>query len=102
MKIKTLNNSDKVPFNLDAFIMHNEQKLELVYLTLKPNEKLEVHKNPFDVIFYVISGKGELIIEDEKNILEKNNCIKVASKFNRGWTNNTNTSLELLVIKLLG
>lgn len=101
MKIQNLTNSPKVPFDLDAFILHTEEKVELVHLLLKPGESLAEHKNPFDVIFFVAEGSGILSIENKDFKLEKNDVTKVTSDKNRGWRNNSDKDLRLLVIKLL-
>ncbi len=101
MKIQNLSNSPKVPFDLEAFILHSEEKIELVHLLLKPGEELEEHKNPFNVIFFVIEGSGILSVEGEEYVLKMNDVTKVTSDKNRGWKNNSNNNLRLLVIKLL-
>lgn len=97
--IRNLENSPKVPFELDAFILHSEKPVELVHLLLKPGEKLEKHKNPFDVIFFVIEGEGMLALENEQYSLKKNDVLKVTSDQSRSWDNSSVKDLRLLVIK---
>ena len=101
MKIQNLTNSPKVPFDLDGYILHSEKQIELVHLLLKPGENLAEHKNPFDVLFFVIEGNGILSIEGEEFELTATDVTKVISEKNRGWQNNSNQDLRLLVIKLL-
>lgn len=101
MKIQNLKNSPKVPFDLDAYILHSEDKIELVHLLLKPDEELSEHKNPFDVIFFVAEGLGILSIEGEEFELQANDVTKVTLDKNRGWKNISNKDLRLLVIKQL-
>lgn len=101
MKIQNLSNSPKVPFDLDAFILHSEDKMELVHLALKPGEDLAEHKNPFDVIFFIAEGSGILTVESKEYKLQMNDVTKVTSDKNRGWKNNSQKDLRLLVIKLL-
>jgi len=100
MQVQNLSNSPKVPFKLAGYILHSEKPVELVHLLLKPGEKLESHKNPFDVVFFVIEGSGLLTINDEKKQLKSSDTIKVTSEHLRSWENNTQTDLRLLVIKL--
>jgi quercetin dioxygenase-like cupin family protein len=102
MNIRNLNNSPQVPFDLDAYILHAEEKIEIVHLLLKPGEKLDEHKNPFDVIFFVAEGTGILSIEGNVLTLKTNDIIKITSDKNRGWQNKSNQNIRLLVIKLLG
>ena len=99
--IRNLENSPKVPFDLEAYILHSEKQIELVHLLLKSQENLDEHKNPFDVIFFVAEGEGILSIEGENHSLKTNDVIKVTSDKNRGWKNISNNDLRLLVIKLL-
>jgi len=99
--IRNLENSPKVPFDLDAFILHSEKPVELVLLLLKPGENLEKHKNPFDVIFFVNEGEGVLVVENEQYSLKKNDVLKVTSDQSRAWENSTEKDLRLLVIKLI-
>ena len=101
MKIQNLSNSPKVPFDLEGYILHSEKQIELVHLLLKPGENLDEHKNPFDVIFFVAEGSGVLSIEEKEFNLTINDVTKVTSDQNRGWKNNTNYNLRLIVIKLL-
>jgi len=101
MTIKNLSNSPRVPFDLEGYILHSEKQIELVHLTLKPGENLAEHKNPFDVVFFVAEGSGILSIEGKNFVLSKNDVTKVTSEKNRGWRNNTDQDLRLLVIKLL-
>lgn len=101
MKINNPDNAPRVPFNLEAFVLHSEDKIELVYLSLKPGEILEKHKNPFDVIFFVAEGTGLLTIEEECVALSPSDTIKVTSEKLRGWENKGPETLKILVIKLL-
>lgn len=101
MNILNLTNSPKVPIDLEAHILHSEKPVELVHLTLKPGEKLAEHKNPFDVIFFVIEGSGILTINGEPTSLKASDTLKVTSDINRGLENNSGKDLKILVIKLL-
>lgn len=101
MIIKNLSNSPKVPFDLEGYILHSEKQIELVHLLLKPGENLAEHKNPFDVIFFVAEGSGTLSIEGAEYKITTTDVTKVTSDKMRGWQNNTDKDLKLLVIKLL-
>lgn len=100
MKIQNLNNSPKVPFDLDGYVLHSENQLELVHLLLKPCENLAEHKNPFDVIFYVVQGSGVLTVENDSYELSANDTTKITSDKNRSWKNTGDQDLRILVIKL--
>lgn len=101
MKIQNLTNSPKVPIDLEAHILHSEKPVEIVHLSLKPAEKLAEHKNPFDVIFFVIEGYGILTMDGEPTNLKATDTLKVTQEIDRGWENNSDKDLKILVIKLL-
>ena len=101
MKIKNLTNSPKVPFDINGFILHSDKKTELVHISMQAGESLEDHKNPLDAIFFIISGSALLTVDGEKLELKANDTIKITSDQLRGWANNTNNELRILVIKLL-
>jgi quercetin dioxygenase-like cupin family protein len=100
--IKNITNSDKVPFDLDGWSLIKDQNIELVYLKLLPGQQLEKHKNPFDVIFFVVSGNGTLSFENKELELNEHDSIYVDSSKDRGWRNEANTNLILLVVKIFG
>ena len=101
MEVKNLFNAQKVPFDLEGWSLIKSDKAELVYLKLKPGEYLEKHKNPFDVIFYILKGEGKLLLENEVKILQANDSIFIGSNLDRGWKNDSNEELNLLVFKIM-
>lgn len=101
MIIQNIQNTPKVPIDLEAHILHSEKPIELVHLLLKPGEILAEHKNPFDVIFFVIEGSGILTINGKPKKLNATDTLKVISYINRGWENNSEKDLKILVIKLI-
>ncbi|MEE4196456.1 MAG: cupin domain-containing protein [Bacteroidales bacterium] len=101
MEIQNISTAPKVPIDLDAHILYSEKPIELVHLQLKPGEILADHKNPVDVIFFVVEGSGRLTLNGESKILNTTDTIRVSSEINRGWGNSTSEILKILVIKLL-
>jgi mannose-6-phosphate isomerase-like protein (cupin superfamily) len=101
MQIATMQLQDapKIPFNLDGKIMHTSDKLELVHLTLKPGEKIGKHPQPFDVVFYILSGNAVLETDHEVIEVNENTSIFVPAGIQRGWNNTGPADLKLLVIK---
>ncbi len=101
MKVQDWQAAPKVPFNLDGRIMYSESPVELVHLKLATGESLEMHKNPFDVIFYILKGEGILTVEEETRTFSGFVSIEVKATEMRAWKNNSDTDFEILVIKLL-
>jgi quercetin dioxygenase-like cupin family protein len=100
INITSYENASQVRFDIEAKKMFSNNKVELIKLSIKPGEEIEIHKNSFDVIFYVVSGKGDLTIELEKVEVCSNSTVFVNQNSLRGWRNNSENYLELLVVKL--
>jgi quercetin dioxygenase-like cupin family protein len=101
MKVTELQDAERVPIQIDARKLFIRQDLELIHLNFGPGETLEKHANPFDVIFYVLEGSGELVIEEEKKQVGKDSTVEVSANLLRSWKNNRDSNLRILVIKIL-
>ena len=97
--ITTPETAPKVAFNLDGRIMFSSEKIELIHLTLQPGEKMELHSQPVDVVFYVISGNGILDFEGQSVNGPQGTCIHVPAGMQRGWKNNGPAEFRVLVVK---
>ena len=94
-----LDEAPKVPFNIDGKIMHSSDKLEVVHLILKPGEKIGKHLQPFDVVFFILSGEATLETDQETVEVKENTSIFVPAGMPRGWNNNGPADFKILVIK---
>ncbi len=101
MNIVELKNAERVPLNIDARKLCIRQDVELIHIDFLPGETLEKHANPFDVVFYVVEGSGELAVGEEKKQIEKDTAIEVPAGVMRGWKNTGPGSLRVLVIKVM-
>lgn len=101
MGVNALNIKDIKPFQegLNALKIFSDQQLEMIHITLLSHEKIEMHKNDIDVVFYVLEGKAKLSIENESGILEKGSCIEVKKDLNRAWENIGKEPFNVLAIK---
>lgn len=88
-----------VQFALNGKIMFTSEKSELIHLTLKPGEQISLHTQPFDVIFYVLSGKGILKTSEGNEEGTENTSIFVPAGLPRGWKNGNDIDLKILVFK---
>lgn len=98
-KITHLEDAPHVPFKLDGRIMFSSKKLELIHLSLQPGEQMDPHSQPFDVVFYVISGNGILDLQEQSVAGTPGTCIHVPAGMQRGWKNNSNEEFRVLVVK---
>jgi len=101
MKITKLNSAPKVPFDLDGRVLFSKENLEIVHLRLQVGEVIDIHKNPVDVMFWVLSGTATLRVENEEFVFGKNNLIEISSDENREWKNTGDEIFEVLVVKFL-
>jgi quercetin dioxygenase-like cupin family protein len=97
--ITRLADAPKVPFNLDGRILFSSGNVELIHLTLQPREKMDPHSQSIDVVFYVISGIGQLDVEKETVQGVAGVCIHVPKGLQRGWKNEGSENFCVLVIK---
>jgi len=100
MHLTTLEAAEKVPFNLDGRKMFTNEKVELVHLTLKSDEEIALHANPFDVVFFILDGAGEIFYENESLKVETNTSIFIEKNKQRGMRNIGEDSFKVLVIKI--
>lgn len=96
-----LSSAPQVPFRFDGRILYTSPGYELVHLTLHPGEKMEMHVQPFDVVFFVISGSGVLKIDKETVEIEENTMVSVDKGVERAWSNPGRQDLKILVNKLI-
>jgi quercetin dioxygenase-like cupin family protein len=80
--------------------MFSSDRLTLIHLTLKPGETVAPHDNPDYVTFYVLSGTGTLEAGEETLSAEDGTCVGIPTGIIRGWKNNSDKELRLLVLKI--
>lgn len=100
LKLTSLSNAPRVPFDLDGRIMFSSEKVEMVHLTLKPGELIPPHSNPFEVVFYLLEGGLELTVNGQSIALKPDSAIHVAIHENRSLINKTKSTARVLVVKL--
>jgi mannose-6-phosphate isomerase-like protein (cupin superfamily) len=99
--IMSFSSAPGVPFNLDGRILFSSGNYELVHLTLQTGETMEKHTQPFDIVFFVVEGRGSLVVGEESAEIDELTAVYVHSGVPRAWTNSGNRPLKILVNKLL-
>ena len=99
--LKSVNINNIKPFKegLNALKLFSDGQVEMIHITLLPQEKIKMHKNSVDVIFYVLEGKAELSVEQEQLIVEEGSCIEVKKDLDRSWENTEMEPFKVLAIK---
>jgi mannose-6-phosphate isomerase-like protein (cupin superfamily) len=87
------------PHNVEARKVYENDYAEVMHLTLKPGEHLIKHQLPVDVFFFILEGSGIIEMGDEQQKVERNSLIEGPANVPRGWINNTNDLLKILVVK---
>ena len=86
---------------ISGFQRFLSDKIELINISIEPGKKIDKHKVPFDAFFYIISGKGEVVVDEIKTSLETSDIVECKANSERTWINNSDSVLELLTIKIL-
>ncbi|MBP7497536.1 MAG: cupin domain-containing protein [Bacteroidales bacterium] len=87
------------PHNVEARKVYENEYLEVVHLTLKPGEQLAKHHLPVNVFFFVLEGSGIIEMENKEQRVSKNMLIEGPANIDRGWKNDTDKLLKILVVK---
>ena len=85
--------------NVDARKVYDKQSAQVVIIILQADESLKLHKTPVDVFFYVLEGKGVVLIGDEEKEVEKDCIIHSPANIVHSWKNESNQLLRILVAK---
>ena len=99
LKVQNIKDLTSIKKGINALKLFSDDTVEIIHLTLLPKDKIELHKNSLDVVFYVLEGKGELIVDEEECYIEKGSCVKVKKNLNRSWENIGDLPLCLMAIK---
>ena len=70
----------------------------LAQFTLEPGKKSKLHKIKSSEIYYILEGSGNLTIEDEIHILQKDDSAFVPSNSKQFIENSGNSDLKFLCI----
>jgi quercetin dioxygenase-like cupin family protein len=99
MKISTLTSAPKVQFNLEGYIMHTSDSLEVIHLCLQPGQAIPQHTNQFDVIACLVEGEVTLLTGDKQVKLNVHNVAEIEKGAERGFTNTGILEARLLILK---
>ena len=100
MKVITPKTAEKVPFNLEGRKMYVNSKAEIIHLTLKSGEVVDIHTNPFDVVFYTLEGTATLNVDGKEVDLPKDCTLEIPKDIQSGMKNKTGNTLSVLVFKV--
>ena len=101
MKIIKVNElpSNTNPHGVEAKKAFESDKLTIMQLTLKPGDNISQHSSGMDVVFYILSGTGKSLINNDEAEVKENNIVFSPSGTLHGWVNNNSSDLKILAIK---
>ena len=95
------NSSNKLPVAFDAWKLIQTKETELIKISLRPGESVEPHLNDVPVVFYCISGKGNVTAGEQKGIFEQGGAVFIEPGVSRAIGNAGINLLEVIVFKLM-
>jgi len=99
MKINTLTNAAKVPFDVEGYLMHTSASLEVIHLCLQPGQAIPPHSNPIDIVACLVEGEATLQTDKIQVKLELYAVVEIEKDVERGFTNNGKSEARLLIMK---
>jgi len=99
--LKVQNIRGLTPFTdaLNAIKLFSDERLEVIHITLDVNETIPNHENTVDVVFYILSGKGQITVDGEKQYIEKGDCVEIKKGLTRAWENSGMSPMCVMAIK---
>jgi quercetin dioxygenase-like cupin family protein len=89
----------ETPHKIDARILYDKDSAQAVHIQLNPGESLKPHKTPVDVFFYVIEGTPEILVGEDKQLVEKNTLVESPKDIVHCIYNNSINIVSVLVVK---
>lgn len=84
-----------------GLVVLTNDKTEIVRLNIEPNGIIGEHRLPFPVTFYILEGEPTLLLDGKEEKLSKDSSIHCTPEINRGWKNESDKEVKILVIKSL-
>jgi mannose-6-phosphate isomerase-like protein (cupin superfamily) len=88
------------PHNVDARIIYDSPHALAVVITLNPGESLRKHITPVDVFFYVLEGRADIEIGDERETIQKDMLVESPAGIPHRWINESRHVCRVLVVKV--
>jgi mannose-6-phosphate isomerase-like protein (cupin superfamily) len=85
---------------VDARKIYETANAEVIHMNLAPGQSLKKHTTPVDVFFYILEGKGEVVIGEEVQEVEKNIIIDSPKGIPHLLRNTGIEVFRFLVVKL--
>jgi len=87
------------PHGVDVRKLIANPKYNVIVGMLKPGEVIEKHSTDVDAIFYVLEGKGILMLGNEEREVTADMVIECPAHVEKGWRNESDSALRFLAVK---
>lgn len=77
----------------------SKSEVEVVRVELTPGSSLPVHSTPVEVFFFIIEGRGEIEIGEEREAVSAGSLVESPKNIPHGLHNTSEGSLKILVVK---
>ena len=94
-EVKPRTNIHKV----DVRDLYSDESAQITHILLKPGESLKPHLTPVDVAFYVLEGKGQVMIGENREEVRQGTLIESPKMLTHCWYNESHQDVRVLVIK---
>jgi len=88
------------PHGVEAKTIYDHEHALISHLMLQPGQALKKHVTPVDVAFYVLEGRGEVEIGEEKETVGQDTMVESPKGIPHLWRNVGDCPLRIMVIKL--
>jgi mannose-6-phosphate isomerase-like protein (cupin superfamily) len=88
------------PHGVEARTIYDHEHALISHLMLQPGQALKKHVTPVDVAFYVLEGRGEVEIGEEKETVGQDTMVESPKGIPHLWRNVADGPLRIMVIKL--
>jgi quercetin dioxygenase-like cupin family protein len=102
MKIIKVNELESIknPHGVNVKKLYDTDYAQVMYVTLMPGEALKPHTTPVDVFFYVLSGKGDVEIGNERETVTANCLVDSPANIQHCLYNYSDEIFKVLVVKV--
>lgn len=88
------------PHGVEARTIYDHEEALISHLMLQPGQALKKHVTPVDVAFYVLEGRGEVEIGEDKETVGQDTLVESPKGIPHLWRNVGDGPLRIMVIKL--
>jgi mannose-6-phosphate isomerase-like protein (cupin superfamily) len=88
------------PHGVDARKIYENPNADVIHMALQPGQALKKHTTPIDVFFYILEGKGEVVVGEETQTVEKDTVIDSPKGIPHLLRNTGERTFRFLVVKL--